>query len=387
VISRRLPPPATANALTRALDALRSRGARVADLTASNPTAADIDYPSDLLAPLAGVAASRYEPHPFGLLAARAAVAADQRRRGAVIDPAQVVLTASTSEAYSWLFKLLCGAGDVVLVPQPSYPLFEHLAALEGVQVRPYGLQYHGSWSIDVASLDDAPDTTRAVLIVSPNNPTGSYVTRDDLDEVSRLCRRRGWALIADEVFSDYALDLPDPVTDVAASATGVLTVTLAGLSKTVGLPQLKLGWMIVGGPGPEREAALASLELIADTYLSVGTPVQVAASHLLCTGASVRAAIHDRVRDNLATLRVEAGRFPACEVLRTEGGWSAVVRVPATRDEEQIVLDLLEQERVLVHPGYFFDFPREAYLIVSLLPPPGIFGDAVARLLAFVNR
>jgi aspartate/methionine/tyrosine aminotransferase len=204
---------------------------------------------------------------------------------------------------------------------------------------------------------------------------------------VAELCRQRGWALIVDEVFADYPLDLPDPVTDVAAGATDVLTVTLGGFSKTVGLPQLKLGWMIVGGPGTERDAALASLELIADTYLSVSTPVQVAASHLLCAGAPVRAVIHDRVRQNHGTLRAEADRFPSCEVLRTEGGWSAVVRVPATRDEEQLVLDLLEQERILVHPGYFFDFPREAYLVVSLLPPPAVFSDAVARLVPFVSR
>ena len=387
MISRRLPPPSTANALTQALDVLQSRGERIADLTASNPTWAGIDYPAGLLESLAGAAASRYEPHPFGLAAARDAVALDQRRRGAVIDPSHIVLTASTSEAYSWLFKLLCAAGDSVLVPAPSYPLFEHLAALEAVHVRPYALQYHGSWSIDIATLADAPEATRAVLVVSPNNPTGSYTTRDDLDELSGLCRQRGWALIVDEVFADYPLDLSEPITDVAARATGVLTVTLAGLSKTVGLPQLKLGWMIVGGPAPERDAALASLELIADTYLSVNTPVQVAASHLLCAGASVRAAVHERVRQNLATLRAEADRFPSCKVLRTEGGWSAVMRVPATRDEERLVLDLLDQERILVHPGYFFDFPREAYLVVSLLPPPGIFSGAVARLLPFVSR
>ena len=388
MFSRRFPPPAKANALTHALDALRAQEVCIADLTASNPTCSGIEYPPGLLEPLAGAAASRYEPHPFGLSAARDAVAGDQRRRGAVVDPSHVVLTASTSEAYSWLFKLLCDPGDAVLAPQPSYPLFEHLAALEGIQVQPYALHYHGSWSIDIASMAGAPETTRAVLIVSPNNPTGSYVTRADLDEVSELCRRRGWALIVDEVFADYPLDLPDPITDVAASvATGVLTVTLAGLSKTVGLPQLKLGWMIVGGPEPEREAALASLELIADTYLSVSTPVQVAASHLLGAGGSVRAAIHDRVRHNLGALRAVADRVPSCEVLRTEGGWSAVVRVPATRDEERLALDLLEQERVLVYPGYFFDFPREAYLVVSLLPPPAVFSDAVARLLPFVSR
>ncbi|MGH9257256.1 MAG: pyridoxal phosphate-dependent aminotransferase [Vicinamibacterales bacterium] len=387
VFSRRLPPHAEANALSRALDTLRASGVHITDLTKSNPTRAGIGYPDGLLDPLADPAAMQYEPHPFGLLSARAAVAADQRRRGVSVDPAHVVLTASTSEAYSWLFKLLCSPGEMVLVPQPSYPLFEHLTALEGVQVHPYSLEYHGRWSIDLASVATAKDVARAVLIVSPNNPTGSYVTSDDLAAVADLCRRRRWALVVDEVFADYPLDVIDPLTDVAARDAGVLSFTLGGLSKTVGLPQLKLGWMIVGGPAPERDAALASLELIADSYLSVGTPVQVAAARLLCAGAAVRAAIHERLRHNLGVLRATAGRFPACEVLRAEGGWSAVVRVPSAWREEELVLSLLEQERVLVHPGYFFDFPAEAYLVVSLLPPPDQLAEAVARVLQFVSR
>jgi aspartate/methionine/tyrosine aminotransferase len=384
VLSPRLPAHAEANALTRALDSFYKRGIRIVDLTESNPTRSGICYPPGLLEPLADAAALQYDPHPFGLPSARTAVAADQERRGATVDPAQVVLTASTSEAYSWLFKLLCRAGDTVLVPQPSYPLFEQLTELESVRARPYLLEYQQTWSIDMSSLDDAPDNTRALLIVSPNNPTGSYLTRNDFAGVEALCRRRGWALIADEVFADYPLEVAHPLTDVAA-ATDVLSFSLGGLSKTVGLPQLKLGWMIVGGSAQDRTAALASLELIADTYLSVGTPVQIALPQLLRTGAAVRSAIHDRIRNNLAVLRTAAAAHPSCDVLRAEGGWSAVVRVPSIQREEDLVLNLLEHEQILVHPGYFFDFPRESHLVVSLLLPPDMFCDAVDRVLRFV--
>lgn len=383
----RLGPHSGPNALTRALDSLRARRVPVADLTESNPTRTGICYPDGLLEPLADAAALQYEPCPFGLPSARHAVAADQHRRGAEVDPSQVVLTASTSEAYSWLFKLLCGAGDTVLVPQPSYPLFEHLTALEAVRPHPYSLEYHGTWSIDFTSLADAPDTTRAVLAVSPNNPTGSYLTENDLAEVLLLCRRHGWALIVDEVFADYPLDATDPLTDIAAGEADVLTFSLAGLSKTVGLPQLKLGWVVVGGPTSDRTAALAALELIADTYLSVATPVQVAAPHLLAAGVPIRNAIHDRVLHNLGALRAAIVRYPSCQVLRAEGGWSAVIRVPSIHQEEQLVLDLLEHEHILVHPGYFFDFPRQTHLVVSLLPQPDVFFDAVDRALRFVTR
>jgi alanine-synthesizing transaminase len=386
VLSPRLPPQAEANALTRALDSLHARGVDVVDLTESNPTRSGICYADGLLQPLADAAALKYEPHPFGLLSARNAVAADQQRRGASVDPAQVVLTASTSEAYSWLFKLLCKAGDTVLVPQPSYPLFEQLTGLEVVHAQPYLLEYHGTWSINMSSLADAPVTTRAVLIVSPNNPTGSYLTRRDFAAIEAQCRQRGWALIADEVFADYPLEAVDPLTDIAAS-TDVLSFSLGGLSKTVGLPQLKLGWIIVGGSASNRIAALASLELIADTYLSVGTPVQIALPHLLRTGSLVRSAIHDRVRHNLGELRAATARHPSCEVLRAEGGWSAVLRVPSIRREEELVLDLLEHQQILVHPGYFFDFPRDTHLVISLLPQADVFSDAIDRVLRFVAR
>jgi aspartate/methionine/tyrosine aminotransferase len=385
VISRRLPPQLQPNALARAVAAVRASGAPIADLTESNPTRASIPYPDDVLAPLADRAALRYEPHPFGLPGARAAVAADHARRGVSVDPAHVVLTASTSEAYSWLFKLLCDAGDSVLVPRPSYPLFEHLTALESVHAQPYDLEYHGRWTIEMASLLSAPERTRAVLAVSPNNPTGSYLSAEELAALMQLCRDRGWALVVDEVFAEYPLDVGEPLTDIAARSD-VLTFSLAGLSKSVGLPQLKLAWIVAGGPADARDEALTALELVADSYLSVATPVQVAAPHLLRAGASVRAAIQQRIRRNLDALRAAAHGFPACDVLRTEGGWSAVLRVPATRREETLVVDLLEQERILVHPGYFFDFLREAYLVVSLLPPPTVFADACGRLLRFVS-
>jgi aspartate/methionine/tyrosine aminotransferase len=384
MFSRRLPPHADLNALTEAL-ARRAGRRPVVDLTESNPTRARIAYPADLLRGLSAPGALRYEPHAFGLPSAREAIARDHRRRGITIDPAHVVLTASTSEAYTWLFKLLCNPGEAVLVPRPSYPLFEHLTRLEGVCAIPFDLEYHGRWEIDPAALDAAPASTRAVVIVSPNNPTGSYVSRPDIHQVSSLCRDRGWALIVDEVFADYPLEVDAPLTDIAARSD-VLAFTLGGLSKSAGLPQLKLGWIVAGGPPAARDVALAGLELIADSFLSVATPVQLAAADLLEQGASVRSAIQERIGANLATLREGARSFTACEVLKTEGGWSAVIRVPATRSEEQLVLDLLEREDILAHPGYFFDFQREAFVVVSLLPETDVFRDASRRLLRFAS-
>lgn len=385
MLSRRLPPHADLNALTRALAARRAAGQPVVDLTESNPTRAGFSYPADLLSELASAEALRYDPQPFGLERAREAVADDCARRAATVDPGRVVLTASTSEAYTWLFKLLCDPGDAVLVPRPSYPLFEHLTRLEAVCPTPFHLEYHGRWEIDFDTMDAAPPETRALVIVSPNNPTGSFVTARELERLCARCRDRGWALIADEVFADYPLETDAPVTDIAARAD-VPCFTLGGLSKAAGLPQVKLGWLIAGGPPSACATALAGLELIADSFLSVSTPVQVAARALLERGAAVREQIRARLRANLAVLRRAAASVPACDVLKIEGGWSAVVRVPATRSEEQLILDLLEREGILAHPGYFFDCPREAYVVVSLLPPPTVFSDAVARLLQFAS-
>jgi len=386
-LSDRLPPHGQTNAITQAHDALVAAGVPVTDLTESNPTRVGLTYPPTLLEPLASSAGTTYAPEALGLRLAREAVAADTFRRGSRIDADRVVLSASSSESYSWLFKLFCNPGDRVLVPRPSYPLFEHLAALECVGMDSYALGYHGRWDVDLAGVERGLAAgARMVIAVSPNNPTGSCFSDAEADALIAMAARAGVPLVVDEVFADYLLDAgPDAMTDVALRADdcpGALAVTLGGLSKSVGLPQVKLGWMVFGGDPTVVRQALGGLEIIADSYLSVSTPVQVAAPALLDSGANVRAQIQERIRTNLSTLRAIAATHPSCDVLPMEGGWSAVLRVPATEPEEQLVLDLLQQEHVLVHPGYFFDFDHEAFLVVSLLPPVDAFADAVARVL-----
>jgi alanine-synthesizing transaminase len=384
-LSSRLPQELAPNRISQTLDQFRQDNVPCIDLTESNPTRVGLLYPESILRPLGDASALRYDPQPFGLRSARAAIARDAERRGVAVAADDVVLTASTSESYSWLFKLLCDPADTVLVPVPSYPLFEHLTRLESVQAVPYRLEYHGRWTIDVDSVRAAPASTRAIILVTPNNPTGSFVSRGEFDEIVRVCRDRSWAIIADEVFADYALEVECPFSDLATRAD-VLTFTLGGASKTLGLPQVKLGWMIAGGPLDERRDTLRALEHVADAFLSVNTPVQVAASSLLEAGATVRRAIQQRIRENLNQARVIARRYPSCDVPRVEGGWFASVRVPATRPEDTLVLDLLASEHVLVHPGYFFDFPHEAFVVVSLLPDPDVFADAFERSLRFMN-
>jgi aspartate/methionine/tyrosine aminotransferase len=385
MFSNRLPPHAEINPLSRARSALEAAGIAVADLTASNPTTVGIAYPDGMLDVLSADHATRYAPEPLGLSSAREAVAADYARRGARVDPQQVVLSASSSEAYSWLFKLLCNPGDAVLVPQPSYPLFEHLTRLEAVQAIPYHLRYHGRWEIDFGSVIAAPPHVRALLLVSTNNPTGSYVTKAEAYRLAEICGARRWALVADEVFADYSVDAVNPRTECVMDLD-VLSFTLGGASKSLALPQIKLGWMVVGGAEDERRRALAALEIIADAFLSVGTPVQGAAPSLLVRGRSVREQIRQRVAGNLARARSLSRAYPSCTLLPVEGGWSLVVRVPAFRSEEALTLELLERERVVVHPGYFFDFPHEAYIVVSLIPSPDIFADAFSRVLRFAS-
>ena len=384
--SSRIPSDLTPNRLTLALQRARASGHPLIDLTATNPTTAGFEYPRDMLAPLADPAALRYEPRAFGLRAARDAVARDYRRRGIEIDSDRVVLTASTSEAYSLLFKLLCQPeGDEVLVPVPSYPLFDHLTRLDGVRAVAYRLEYHARWCVDLSSVDACwSDRVKAVLAVSPNNPTGSTLSATELRDMQARCARRGSALILDEVFADYPLEAGSPAS--ADREDVCLTFRLGGLSKSAGLPQVKLGWMAIGGPGAAVRAALEQLELICDTYLSVSTPAQVAAPALIASGEAVRHQILERVRRNYAALREMAQGMPAIEVLHASGGWSAVLRVPATRTEEEIAIGLLEEQRVLVHPGFFFDFPHEAFVVLSLLPVPHAFDEGARRVLERVN-
>lgn len=373
----------TPNRLARIVEAKRAAGEPVIDLTESNPTRAGIPYPSGLLTPLADPAALRYEPTPWGLEPAREAVAADFAHRGFPLRPDRILLTASTSEAYSFLFKLLCDPGDEVLVPRPGYPLFDYLAGLESVRVVSYPLEYDGAWRLDVAALATAVTSrSRAVVTVNPNNPTGSYLKRDEARALRALCAERGLALISDEVFADYALrEDPSRMGSVAEDGSG-LAFALGGLSKSCGLPQLKLAWIATSGPEGIRKEALSRLEVVADAFLSVGTPVQVAAPSLLARRAELQAPIQARLRENGETLRSRLAVSSPARLLEPEGGWYAVLRVPATHPEEIQVARLLEQSNVLVHPGYFFDFPTEAYLVLSLLPPPPLFALGLGRIL-----
>ena len=407
MFSSRVPAGRTVNRLSQARARLRAQGVDVIDLTESNPTRVGLHYPAGLLDALASPAGLRYEPAPRGLLEARRPVAdwlsrpprhaaapvttepGEGAEPGGVfgprpVDPDHVVLTASTSEAYACLFKLLCDPGDGVLVPQPSYPLLEHLARFEGVQPIPYPLSYHGTWRIDIPALAEMADSrARAVIVVNPNNPTGSFLAREDHDAVTELCRERSLRLIVDEVFNRYPIDpLPGSGRSVLTQPANVLTFVLGGLSKAVGLPQVKLGWIVVDGPDDEVGPTIDALDLLLDTYLSVSTPVQVAAERLLTDGNSVTEQIQTRIAANHRTLVRLVAEHPAAGLLRTEGGWYAVIRVPATETEETLALRLLEQDHVLVHPGYFFDFPREAFLVTSLLPEPKRFEAAMTRLL-----
>jgi hypothetical protein len=374
----------TANRLALLAAARRSAGAPLIDLTESNPTRAGIPYPADLLSPLSQPSALVYEPEPSGLRVAREAVAADYRRRGVTVLAEHVVLTASSSEAYAFLFKLLCDPGDAVLAPRPSYPLFEYLAGMESVEVVPYPLRYDGEWHVDMAALAQAvTDRTRAVVVVNPNNPTGSYVKRDEADGIQEIAARVGATVVSDEVFADYALRAGRGRVACLAADGPALAFCLGGLSKSCGLPQLKLGWIAAAGPAHSRDEALRRLEVVSDTYLSVGTPVQRALPALLARRAELQAPIAARVAGNLAELRRRTTAPCPATLLEPEGGWYATLQVPATATEEDLVTRLLEEDGVLVHPGYFFDFPREAYLVVSLLPPPEVFSRGVDRMLA----
>lgn len=380
--SSRLPSDLRPNALSMLLEQLRRDGVPVLDLTESNPTRVGLRYPPDLLTQLAAPDNLLYEPEPFGLQEAREAVAADFRRRRLAVSPARIVLTSSTSEAYSLLFKLLCNAGDHVLVPVPSYPLFDHLTQLDAVVADPYPLVFNGRWSIDTAAIRAAMTLqTRAVIVVNPNNPTGSFVSTSDLAALRELSRVHGLALIGDEVFVDYPFE-PGRVTSVLASDEA-LTFGLGGLSKTAALPQLKLAWIGVSGPAQEVSAALARLEIICDAYLSVATPVQRAAAALLDTAEGMRSQIRARLRENLETLSSCAAVYRSIEVLPCEAGWSAVLRVPRVAPEDELVRGLLANEHILVHPGYFFDFPQEAFLVVSLLSRPEVFRAGIERVVA----
>jgi len=382
--SRRTQHESEPNALSLALRARRAAGLPVCDLTQSNPTLTDLPYDrARLLAALGDARSLVYEPASFGLQSARGAVQELQRAAGFEISTEQIVLTSSTSEAYGFLFKLLCDAGDEVLIPRPSYPLFEHLAALEQVQVANYELAYDGAWHIDFDSLARARSAhTRAIVVVNPNNPTGSFLKRDELGRLLEL----GLPIISDEVFSSFARGADAQRVNSVLETDGALVFALGGLSKLAALPQLKLAWLCAGGPKPLLGEALSRLELIADTFLSPNTPAQHALPEILGARGPVERALNTRIAQNFALL-VQALEGTAATPLFLEGGWYAVVRLPALFSEAEWVLGLLEQEGVLTQPGFFYDFSQGAQLVLSLITEEAPFALGVSRIAERVRQ
>jgi aspartate/methionine/tyrosine aminotransferase len=382
MFSRRTPDELAANRLALAIARRRAAGEEILDLTTSNPTEIGIPYPAaELGAALAAVAGQPYRPDPRGLVEARGVVADTFAARGVAIDPEQIFLTASTSEAYGFLFKLLCEPGDEVLVPRPSYPLFEQLARLEGANAKSYRLGPSPDFALDPDRVEvEIGERTRAVVVVSPNNPTGQAASAAALAELGSLCAARGLALLSDEVFADYHGDAPPPACVLAAG--GALRFALGGLSKSCGLPHFKLGWIAAEGPADQLDAALARLEHIADSYLSASTPVMAALPLLYAIGAGIRTDIARRIADN----RKRAAALLGDRLLPAEGGWTACIQLDPATDEEELTAALAEQHGVIVYPGYFFDFDRGAHAVVSLLVPPERLERGLAALTAMAQ-
>lgn len=372
------------NRLTQAIEAHRRSGRNLLDLTASNPTTIGLHYDAEtILRALCDSRALTYEPVPNGLPSAREAVAGYYREIGSLVSPAQLILTTSTSEAYTFAFRLLCEPGDEVLVPTPSYPLFEFLADLQDVTLVPYPLLYDYGWGVDLHSLQQRlTPRARAVIVVHPNNPTGSYVKPQEMAQLGQLCGARGMAVIADEVFLDYSLGQRQAS---FTSQDACLTLTTSGLSKISGLPQMKVAWLAVSGPGSLRNDALARLEVIADTYLSMNAPIQHAIPAMLAERHSIQRQLQARVHANLAELDGQLASQQLVSRLASEGGWYALLRVPATRSDEELAVDLIAHHDLLVQPGHFYDFPASGYLVISLITPEPTFATGLSRLLASI--
>jgi hypothetical protein len=379
--------PLTPNRLSELLRERRARGLPILDLTESNPTHCGFALDAEeILAPLRHPRALTYEPDPRGLRTAREAVAQYYSERGAGLDPDQIFLTTSTSEAYSFVFRLLANPGDKILAPQPSYPLFDFLGALNDVEVLPYPLVYDDGWQVDMQTLASRCDSrARAVLVVHPNNPTGSYIGKLELDQMSEICRQNHAAIIADEVFADYGFGRERQRAVTLTQNSVALTFTLSGLSKICALPQMKLGWIVVNGPPELRNEAQARLEVIADTYLSVSAPVALAAPAWLAHRHVIQAQILERVQANLRQLDELLSPGLPVTRLKVEGGWYVILRVPSTRSDEDWAADLLTQEGVSVHPGHFYDFPSAGFLVLSLLPAREVFAEALGKVISHI--
>ena len=371
----------TPNRFTLAHEELLRQGREILDLTVSNPTRASFSYDKTaVLDALRNPTSLDYDPQPKGLRSAREAVA----NYGAGLDSGSLVLTTSTSEGYSYVFRLLCNSEDEIMVPKPSYPLFDFLADLQDVKLVPYPLIYDHGWQIDFPTLEQAlTPQSRAIVLVHPNNPTGSFISPEERARLNQLCRERNLSLIVDEVFLDYAHDGSQHETFAANDQ--VLTFTLSGLSKISGLPQMKLAWIAVSGPQKEATEAMQRLEIIADTYLSVSAPVQLAAKTMLDQRLKLQPQLMHRMQTNLSELDLQLAKQKSCTRLALQGGWYAVLRVPVTRSDEDLAIELLTQKSVLVHPGHFYDFPTDGFLVLSLITPEPTFHEGISRLLMVI--
>jgi len=385
MFSRRTDWQLAPNRLTKAIEEVRTSGRALIDLTISNPTRAGIRYDANaILDSLRNECSLDYDPQPKGMPTARDAVADYYRARSEQVDPASIILTSGTSEGYSYVFRLLANPGDEILVPKPSYPLLDFLADLQDVKLVPYPLLYDHGWQIDFHSLEKAiGPATRGIVLVNPNNPTGSYISGAERDRLNDICVKHKLALIVDEVFLDYALD--NSLHPTFATNTGALTFTLSGLSKISALPQMKLAWMAVSGPANLANQAMQRLEVIADTYLSVGAPVQLAARTMLEQRNAVQLEIVTRVRQNLSELDRQLALQKSCSRLAVEGGWYAILRVPVTQSDEDLAVALLREKGVLIHPGHFYDFPQDGFLVLSLIASTADFRQGLQEVLRFV--
>ncbi len=396
------------NPISLRLEEIRRSGVKIIDLTESNPTRCGFQYlkKEKWLSYLADPKNMIYEPSPAGSPEARQAVSDYYARKGISVNPNRIFLIASTSEAYSFLFRLIANAGERILAPRPSYPLFDFLAALNDIELDPYPLLYDSSWRIDVEKLKPlAGPKTKAMILVHPNNPTGSCLKHSELKKINALAKQHELVLISDEVFSDYLFAADHKFVSSLAGNSPVLTFTLGGISKALGLPQMKLAWIVVSGPENLAKGATERLEIILDTYLSVNTPVQRSLPAWFSFQNEIQDEIRSRLKENRQCLTehlehhtCEDGntkfpracrnhRMPTCESLHSEGGWVAVLKIPRIRTEEEWVLEFLSKDRVYVHPGYFFDFEEEAYLVLSLLPPPEIFEEGIHRILSRIEK
>lgn len=374
------------NRLSTALAAHRAAGKPLLDLTVSNPTECGFGYNEEtILDALRNPEALEYEPNPRGLASARTAVAEYYAACGANVSIEDLFLTASTSEAYSFVFRLLCDPGDEILIPSPSYPLFDFLADIQDVKLVRYPLLYDHGWQIDFHSLEQAITArSRGLIVVHPNNPTGHFAKPAEMLRLNGICAAREIAIIADEVFLDFSLSAERAAS--CADNRGALTFTMSGLSKICGLPQMKAAWLAISGPHQLKERALARLELIADTYLSVSASVQLAIPRFLEQRRAFQEQLISRVRRNLAELDRQLAEQKNCGRLEVEGGWYAVLRVPATRSDEELALALLNEQGVYVHPGHFYDFAAEGYLVVSLITPEHTFAEGIKRISAVLQ-